>query len=92
MSNIEARIALAKLIAARIEELGINRWDFMKATGFTQESTFTCYLRGYSNLPLREVPDVSRILQLDEQRILLMCLAQSYDDWVMALFNRHIGT
>jgi len=91
MSRIEARIALATLIAARIDELGIDRWAFMKATGFTQDSTFTCYLRGYSNLSISQVPYVASILQLDEKLILMMCLAQTHDTVGMELFKRHIS-
>lgn len=90
MSNPEARLALAKLIADRIVELGIERGDFMRATGFTKDSTFTCYLRGYSNLLLWQVPYVARTLQLDERRLLMMCLAQSQDASVLAMFKRHI--
>ncbi len=90
MSKIEARIALAKLIAERIKELGITQADFMRGTGFIQDSTFTCYLRGYSSLPLWQVPYVAKILQLDEQLILMMCLAQLHDTAVMELFKRHI--
>ncbi|MBY5439337.1 hypothetical protein [Rhizobium leguminosarum] len=90
MSNPEARLALAKLIADRIVELGIERENFMKATGFTKESTFTCYLRGYANLLLWQVPYVARTLQLDERRLLIMCLAQIHDHRVMALFLRHM--
>ncbi|WP_157785398.1 hypothetical protein [Sinorhizobium fredii] len=90
MSDAEARIALAKLIESRMAELGVERAGFMRRTGFTQESTFTCYLRGFSNLQLWQVPSVAKILQLNERDILLMCLRQSYDDWVMELFQRHI--
>jgi hypothetical protein len=89
MSNPDARIALAKLIAARMDELSVRREDFMKACGFTQESTFTCYLRGFSNLHLWQVPAVAKILRLDEREVLVMCLAQSHDEWCMALFLRH---
>ncbi|UWU28854.1 hypothetical protein N2600_02460 [Rhizobium sp. WSM1274] len=90
MSNPEARLALAKLIADRIVELGIEREYFMKAVGFTKESTFTCYLRGYSNLSLWQVPYVARTLQVDERRVLMMCLAQIHDNRVMGLFLRHM--
>lgn len=90
MSDPDARIALARLIAAQMDELGIRREVFMKACGFTKESTFTCYLRGFSNLQLWQVPAVAKILQLDERQVLIMCLAQSHDEWCMALFRRHL--
>lgn len=90
MSNPDARIALAKLIEGRMNELRIDRSDFMRRTGFTQESTFTCYLRGFSNLQLWQVPSVAKILQLDERDVLLMCLAQFFDASVLALFQRNI--
>lgn len=90
MSNPDARVALAKLIAARMNELGVVREEFMKACGFTKDSTFTCYLRGFSNLQLWQVPLVAKILRLDERQVLIMCLAQSHDEWCMALFRRHL--
>jgi hypothetical protein len=90
MSNPDARVALAKLIERRMNELRIDRSDFMTRTGFTQESTFTCYLRGFSNLQLWQVPSVAKILQLDERDVLLMCLGQFYDASVLALFHRNI--
>lgn len=90
MSDPDARFALAKLIGSRMAELGIGNQSFMRATGFTKESTFTCYLRGYSSLQLWQVPCVAKTLQLDEQKILLMCLAQFYSNWEMDLFKRHI--
>ena len=90
MSNLEARIALARLIADRMAELGIDRAEFMKLTGFTKDSSFSSYLAGYSKLHLWQVPLVAKALDLDEQKILLMCLAQTNDDWCMALFRRHI--
>lgn len=90
MSRVKARIALARLIEDRIEELGVDRSEFMRATGFTKTSAFTSYLRGYSSLPLWQVPDVAEILELDERDVLLMCLAQFHGDFVMELIERHI--
>lgn len=90
MSNLEARIALARLIADRMVELGIDRAQFMKLTGFTKGSSFSSYLAGYSKLHLWQVPLVAKALDLDERKILLMCLAQTNDDWCMDLFRRHI--
>ncbi|MCJ8151414.1 hypothetical protein [Shinella sedimenti] len=90
MSRVEARIALARLIEDRIEELGVDRSEFMRATGFTKTSAFTSYLRGYSNLPLWQVFDVAEVLELDEREVLLMCLAQFHGDLVMELIKRHI--
>ncbi|WLS09365.1 hypothetical protein Q9314_06220 [Shinella sumterensis] len=90
MSRVEARIALARLIGDRIEELGVDRSEFMRATGFTKASAFTSYLRGYSSLPLWQVPDVAEVLELDERHALLMCFAQFHGDFVMELIERHI--
>jgi cyanate lyase len=90
MSNPEARLALAKLIADRMAELNIQRREFMTACGFTNESTFTCYLRGFSNLQVWQVPAVADLLQLDEREVLIMCLAQSHDEFCMDLFLRHV--
>ena len=90
MSNLEARIALARLIADRLAELGIDRAEFMKLTRFTKASSFSSYLAGYSKLNLWQVPLVAKALDLDERKILLMCLAQTNDDWCMDLFRRHI--
>lgn len=90
MSNPEARIALARLIADRIAELGIARADFMKLVGFTTESSFGSYLVGFSKLHLWQVPPVTRVLELDEREILLMCLAQNHNEWCMDLFRRHL--
>lgn len=90
MSNPEARLALARLIADRIVELGIDRMEFMKLIGFTTASSFGSYLAGYSKLHLWQVPLVSKALDLDERGILLMCLAQDNNEWCMDLFRRHI--
>lgn len=90
MSNPEARLALARLIAGRMRELGIERAAFMKFTGFTTDSSFGSYLAGFSKLHLWQVPLAAKILQLDERHLLLMCLAQNHDDWCMELFRRHI--
>lgn len=90
MSNPEARIALARLIADRIAELGITRADFMKLAGFTTESSFGSYLAGFSKLYLWQVPIVAKVLELDERQILLMCLAQNHNEWCMDLFGRHL--
>lgn len=73
MSNPEARLALARLIADRIVELGIDRMEFMKLAGFTTASSFGSYLAGCSKLHLWQVPLVSKALDLDERQILLMC-------------------
>ena len=90
MSNPEARLTLARLIADRIAELGIDRTEFMKFTGFTTASSFGSYLAGYSKLHLWQVPYVVRVLDLDERKILMMCLAQDYSEWCMDLFRRHL--
>ncbi|KOF16037.1 hypothetical protein AC244_21775 [Ensifer adhaerens] len=91
MSNPVARIALATLVADRMRELGIARADLMKLTGFTTESSFGSYLAGFSKLHLWQVPLVAKALQLDERRLLLMCLEQDHNDWCMDVFRRHIG-
>jgi hypothetical protein len=90
MTNPDARLALARLIADRIAELGINRYEFMKLNGFTTASSFGSYLAGYSKLHIWQVPLVAKTLDLDERKILLMCLAQDYNEWCMDLFRRHI--
>lgn len=90
MSNPEARIALAQLIANRMAELGIKRPEFMKLAGFTTKSSFGSYLAGFSKLNLWQVPRVAKALQLDERQILMMCLAQEHDSQIMSLFQRHM--
>lgn len=90
MSDPDARFALAKLISSRMAELSIGNQSFMRATGFTKESTFSSYLRGFAKLQLWQVPYVAKTLKLDERDILLMCLAQFYTNLEMDLFKRHI--
>ena len=90
MSDPKTRLALAELIADKIQELGVDRREFMQKTGFTKASAFTSYLRGFASLQIWQVPHVAKILKLDERALLLMCLAQFHDDWDMALFHRHI--
>lgn len=93
MPKVDARIALARLIEERIDELGVDRVDFVRDAGFIQKSTLTRYLRGYSKLPLSQLPDVVEALQLnerDERRVLLMCLAQSCVGPAMELIERNM--
>ncbi|NKM64352.1 hypothetical protein GYN07_02410 [Rhizobium leguminosarum bv. viciae 248] len=90
MSNPEARLSLATLVAERMAEVGIARAEFMNLTGFTTESSFGSYLAGFSKLHLWQVPLIAKTLELDERRLLLMCLEQNHDDWCMDLFRRHI--
>lgn len=93
MFRIEARIALARLIEERVEELGLDRDAFARDAGFIQKSTLTRYLRGYSKLPLFQLPDVIEVLKFDDRdqrRILLLCLAQFHVGPVMELIDRHM--
>jgi cyanate lyase len=89
MSNPEARLVLANLIADRMAELTIEHREFMVAAGFTKSGALTRYLRGYSTLELSQVEDVARILDLDEAKLLLMYFAQKHDESCMAVLRRN---
>ncbi|MGO6710509.1 hypothetical protein [Rhizobium leguminosarum] len=83
------RLALTRLIAARMTELGIPQRAFMKVMGFNEQVTAVRYIVGGFDLQIWQVPPVARLLQLDEGEILLMCLAQFFP-YDMEVFNRHI--
>jgi hypothetical protein len=61
-----------------------------KAARFNTRSALTRYLVGYNKLQLRQVPAIASILELDERRLLMMCLAQYYTGFFLEMFEKHM--
>ncbi|MGO7585949.1 hypothetical protein ACC689_29105 [Rhizobium ruizarguesonis] len=83
------RLALTRLIAARMTELEIPQRAFMRVMGFNEQVTVTRYILGGFDLQVWQVPGLARLLKLDEADILRKCLAQFFP-YDTELFQRHI--
>jgi predicted transcriptional regulator len=92
MSPMEARIALAELIALLFDERGMDRAEFSIRTSFFDKATLSRYLGGYSKLRIEQLADLLETLELTkntERRIILLFLCQHHGPSAVDLINRH---